>query len=424
MLEKVKNYTDKSKVFIKSKFSNDGIGWLFLQQLIIAPMSLLTTILLANILSVSDYGYYKYILSVYGIIAVFGFIGFHSISLLNVQRGEDEFFYIGFKYRKLSRWIPALFSLLVSLYYFYQSDSFLGCMFLMTIFSHLYIDTYDFYSVATMGRGDYILNLKLAIVNYFISFFPPILIAYITHNIYLVFITMYLFQFVFKYFAFNYVINKLNFKMDSHNEIGSGNLKAYKKEVINVSYNTVTMALNASGANAIVFNRLGVEAAAVYSLATTFADFVFGIIYTTTSKLLLIFSRISKGSSSQKEKLKLISRFSKRYFLIALLVTVATMFVLPLTYKFFFAKYLFSYKYAVVYALSIMSVAFVPAYQYLYEERKIKLLNTIQTTTVLIGLVTLFLAAMYFGLWGAIVVTMGIRFINYVIASVWVSLKG
>ncbi|HPX52604.1 MAG TPA: oligosaccharide flippase family protein, partial [Candidatus Paceibacterota bacterium] len=65
MMEAIRKYKDKSHIFVKSKFEKeDGAGWLLLQQLIIAPMSLITTVLLARILSIEDYGFYKYILSV------------------------------------------------------------------------------------------------------------------------------------------------------------------------------------------------------------------------------------------------------------------------------------------------------------------------------------------------------------------------
>ena len=66
MMEAIRKYKDKSHIFVKSKFEKeDGAGWLLLQQLIIAPMSLITTVLLARILSIEDYGFYKYILYSY-----------------------------------------------------------------------------------------------------------------------------------------------------------------------------------------------------------------------------------------------------------------------------------------------------------------------------------------------------------------------
>jgi O-antigen/teichoic acid export membrane protein len=175
----------KYKPKIQQKFSQDGASWLFLQQLLIAPMSLLTTVLLAGILSISDYGYYKYVLSIYSIAATFGLTGFYSIASLNIQRGQDVFFYIGFRYRKIMRWLPVFITIMIAAYYFIKGNDFFGTLFLITIFSHLFVDLYDFYMVGTAGRGNYRLNAILAIINYFISFFPPIIVAYFTHNLYL-----------------------------------------------------------------------------------------------------------------------------------------------------------------------------------------------------------------------------------------------
>ena len=105
---------------------------------------------------------------------------------------------------------------------------------------------------------------------------------------------------------------------------------------------------------------------------------------------------------------------SKNYFWLAFLGMVLCMIFLPFVYKFLFAKYLFSYKYAVVYSLSILAVALYPAFQYFYEARNIKLLNTVQIITLIIGLTALFFSSWHFGLWGAIIVAMIMRFGNNV----------
>lgn len=418
MPEKIKKYTDKSRVFIKGKFTDDGAGWLFLQQIIIAPMSLLTTVLLAKVLSISDYGYYKYVLSIYSIVAIFGLTGFYNISSLNIQRGEDSFFYLGFKYRKLFRWIPAIFSLFIALYYFIMGNNFFGIIFLISIFSHLFVDLYDFYTVMSMGRGNFKLNAKLAIINYFVSFFPPVLVAYFTSNLYFVFGTMFLFQFLFRFITFKYVKRKLGFyKIGLQGEISEEDDKDFKRQSLSLSFNGSLTILNVNGSSAIVFNRLGPESNAVYSLAITFADFVFGIISAPLSKTLLVLSHMTKNKANNYEKVNLINRLTKKYFWLALFAMLATMLVLPLVYKLLFAKYLFSYKFAVVYSLSILSIAFYPAYQYFYETRKIKLLNTIQIFTLIVGLFILFFSSMYFGLWGAIIVAIILRFGNYFVAS-------
>ena len=121
------------------------------------------------------------------------FILFH----FKCARGQDEFFNIGFKYRKLLRWIPAIITLFLSLYYFYNNNNFLGLLFFNNYIFTSFVDLYDLYLIATNGKGDFKLNAKLAILSYFVSFFPSIFVAYfISQNLYLVFGTMFFFNFV------------------------------------------------------------------------------------------------------------------------------------------------------------------------------------------------------------------------------------
>lgn len=416
--QKKEEYSTKTKVLIREKFADDGAGWLMLQQILIAPMSLITTVLLAHILSISDYGYYKYVLSIYGIVAIFGFTGFYNISSLNVQRGEDEFFHIGFKYRRLLRWIPAFLSILLSGYYFWQGNTFLSLLILTTIFSHLLVDLYDFYTVGTFGKGAYKTNAYLAIANYFFSFFPPILAAYLTHNLYYVFITMFVCQFLFRIFAFNYVKNKFKFDKNSTKNFSKEKENNFKKESLALSFNNGLGAMNIHASGAIVFNRLGAENTAIYSLAITFADFVYGIVSAPLSKTTLMLSQMTKNNTENSERLLYIKSLYKKYFLISFLGFLFTAISLPFVYKFLFAKYFLSYKYAVLYSISILAVTFLPSLFYFLEKRKLKMINTIQSFSLMLGLIVLFISASKFGLLGAVVVAIFLRFINNIMLTI------
>lgn len=421
MPEIVRKYKEKSQIFIKDKFTEDGAGWLLLQQIIIAPMSLLTTVLLAKVLSITDYGYYKYVLSIYSIVAIFGMTGFYNIASMNIQRGQDDFFYLGFKYRKLLRWVPVIVSLCISLYYFYFGNNFLAILFLITIIAHLLADTYDFYSVMTYGKGDFKLNSILAILNYFFGFIPPIIVAYFSHNLYYIFTTMFLSQFLFRFFAFYYVKNRLGFKDEIKKYFSKEIEDKYKKESYQLSFNNSVNTIGVNASSAIIFNRLGAENNAVYSLAITFADFVGGIISAPFSKVLLSLSNMTKKGDTDNNKIKFIKSLYKKYFLLAFLGMLLTMILLPLVYKILFAKYLFSYKYAVIYSISILAIAFYPAFLYFYEKRNIKFLTTVQIISLIIGLFGLFLASIYFGLWGAILLSIILRFSNNIICALFLS---
>ena len=412
----VKKYNEKSKVFLKEKFTRDGAGWLLAQQLIIAPMALITTVLLARILSISNYGYYKYILSVYSLISLFSLTGIYNITTMNIQRGENDFFSLGFKYKKYLRWIPSILSLLVAIYYFYAGNNFLAGFFLINIFSYLIVDTYDFYLVALQGKGDFKSNALLGISYYFVSFFPPILTAYFTHNLYLVFITMYLCQGLFRIFGFNYVKNKLSLNnYEDYKELDNNKVKEWKKESTSFSFNLALNSAGGSVSSIVVFNRLGAVDNAVYSLALALVDFVSGIIISTFSKSLLILSRMTRDKLEDNKKIEYIKSLFKKYFALSLLATVCSIIALPWIYKFLFAKYLFSYQYAMVYSVSLLAITFAPAAQFFMEKRNFKVVNTIQIVVLFLNLVSVFFAAMYFGVWGAIIVAIVIKFLGNLI---------
>lgn len=418
MMELVNKYKGKGQVFLKNKFDREGSGWLFLQQVLIAPMSVLTTVLLTHFLSIESYGYYKYILSIYGIIAIFSFSGIYSISTLNMQRGQDNFFALGFKYKKLLRFIPSLISLGVAGYYFYMGNSFLATFFLINIFSYLIVDTYDFYLVALQGRGDYKANMKYATLYYLFSTFPPAITAIFTGNLYLIFIVMYLSQGIYRYVTFQLVKKRLRLKLDNLNThgISQGEIQEFRKESLATTFNGALASAQVNASGVIIFNRLGAADNAIYSIALTFADFVSGMIGSTMTKIQLILSRITKRlgytRESDQEKRALIRGLFQKYFWFALGSALLCALLLPVVYKFLFPKYYFSYHYAVVYSISILAVALTPAYQYLYEKRLFKAINIIQILTLALNLALLFFAAMYFGVWGAILVAILMRFVN------------
>jgi O-antigen/teichoic acid export membrane protein len=413
----------KYKPIIKEKFTEDGAGWPFLQQAIIAPMSLITTVLLARILSITDYGYYKYVLSMYSIIAIFGFSGIYGITSLNMQRGQDYFFYLGFKYKKILRWIPSFISLLVSIYYFHFGNQFFGILFLMTIFSHLFVDTFDFYLSATSGKGDFKLNATLAMINYFVSFFPPILTAYLTHNLYYAFATLFICQFIFRFSAFRYVVRKFNLKNFKNHNFNVDEVKNFKNQSASFSFTAAINTFSTNASSVVVFNRLGAFDNAVYSLALTFADFIGGIMSAPLSRATLLLSQMSKNNLGDKEKLEYTRSLNKKYFFFSLLGVIFSIATLPFIYKFLFAKYFFSYKYSLVYSLSILATAFIPAYLFYYEKRNIKIINIVQISGLVINVLLLFFTAMKFGLWGVVLISMIMKFVPNLILTLSLSFK-
>jgi O-antigen/teichoic acid export membrane protein len=417
----IKKYKPRYQAFLSEKFSNDGSGWLMLQQLIIAPMSLITTVLLARILSISDYGYYKYVLSIYTIVAVFGLNGIYNISSLYIQKGEDEFFNLGFQYKKKLRWIPSLISLSISLYYFFNYNYFLGYLFLITIFSYIFVDTYDF-TPGILGKGDFKFYSAAQILSYFISYFPPILTAYMTHDVRYVLMTMFFCQFIFRYFIFNYVKKKFgydNLKIDLKNlsDEEKTNIKNFKKDTLSSSFTNGIDSFGNQIGWVVVFNRLEASSTAVYSLALAIVDFMSGLISAPMGKLLFLLSNISKEDKNDFKnndnlKIRHIKSTFSKYWWLSFFSLIFMLLTLPIVYKLLFAKYLFSLKYAMLYTISLLSLSIYPSYFYFYQKRNFRFINIIKIFTLILNIFLLYLLSALYGVYGAIIATILFKFIQ------------
>ena len=227
---------------------------------------------------------------------------------------------------------------------------------------------------------------------------------------------MYLCQGLFRIFGFNYVKNKLSLNnYEDYKELDNNKVKEWKKESTSFSFNLALNSAGGSVSSIVVFNRLGAVDNAVYSLALALVDFVSGIIISTFSKSLLILSRMTRDKLEDNKKIEYIKSLFKKYFALSLLATVCSIIALPWIYKFLFAKYLFSYQYAMVYSVSLLAITFAPAAQFFMEKRNFKVVNTIQIVVLFLNLVSVFFAAMYFGVWGAIIVAIVIKFLGNLI---------
>jgi O-antigen/teichoic acid export membrane protein len=171
-------------------------------------------------------------------------------------------------------------------------------------------------------------------------------VAYIFRNdvnvVIMVFITMFLCQFVFRYFAYNYVLRKFDFnKYKIENEVknlSDESLKAYKKESLSLSFNSAVSGAGANFSGIIIFNRLGAADTAIYSLAITFADFAMTLIASTLNRTMFILSKMTKNND-EKNKINYIKSLYKKYFIYAFILMTFTMICLPFVYKYLFIKY-------------------------------------------------------------------------------------
>jgi len=415
---KLRNLIEKYTAILQKRFAEkNSTGWLMLQQLIIAPLSFISTFLLTNILSIDDYGMYAYILSVSGMVTIASFNGFSDVANINVQKGKLEFYLIAFKYKKILRWTPSLILLGLALFNFYYENYLLGALFLSNILLHLLSDIYNVYGIGCLAFEDYKLKTIIDVIVYFASFFSPILVVYIFRDTPFVlvffFTSMYLIQLILKFFAFHYVKKLYGFDKykdcKKHEALYDGN---YKKESFRYSLNSVITTVGNNISSIVLFHTIGQEGTAVYNLSTTFANIIQGFLSAPITKQFYLLSKMSENNYSNLEKANYIKSTFIYYLKFTIPIMIISMIAIPFVYYYFFNKYFDNYLYAVFYLVSLLAVIFAPSFQFYLEKKQFKLTNIINLLMLIFGTLLLVVFSHFFGVLGAISVAILTKFIN------------
>lgn len=406
-----------------TRFAHDGVGWLLIQQIVIAPLSLLSTILLARILSISDYGYYRYALSMIAVFSVFGMTGIHSIAQLNIQRGRDEFLHLAFYYKKLLRFIPASLSLATALYYGFRHNEFLAIVFVLCSGYFIFVETYHFYPNTTNGKGQFRLLALFEVAHYSVSYFPPILVAYMTYGsqyvVAYVLLTTFVCQFTFRFLTFQYIKRRSGFEEVSLEQITSKDRTDFLRQSFDMSVNSGITSLLTNFSGVIVFNRLGAEQNAIYSFATSFVSFASTLVSAPLGKILFNLGGMTKRNESVAAKRRYVIRRMIEYLPLSTFLAILTCISIPFIYQYLLPRYIASTHLAMLYSLSIIFVAFQPVQYFFIERRTFKMISIVQAVVGGINLALLYILASTGGVLGAVWATLLSSLLN---GAIWVIL--
>src|SRR3989344_3576832 len=110
-------YTKTDMVYLAS-----GGFWLGLGQIVASGSVFLTSIAFANLLAPELYGIYKYVLSVFGMLAITTLFGMDSAVTQSTARGFEGTITPAFKEKMKWGTLGSLASLAIALYYYAQGN--------------------------------------------------------------------------------------------------------------------------------------------------------------------------------------------------------------------------------------------------------------------------------------------------------------
>jgi len=391
----LKKWTDTIHYFEKKTATNitklaGQWSWLMLGRIAGAVVALLLASAYAHYLTQEQYGTYKYILAVFGILAIFTLQGMQDASQRAIARRRDAAFWETFKIRNKFGILTAVSSLGFGIYYLFQSNFTLGIIFCVSAPFLVFLNTSSHYNSILMGRQ---LFKHISINNTLIQVSTSLVIigtVFLTSNIYWI-VTAFIFSGIF--FSLLGFIHAI--KNHPLNDTLDPEAMSYGKHmsilgIVNIAANQATPLL--------LWHFLGPIELAIYAFAMAAVSQISGVfkLLTTTMafpKLAKLDIKILKGSLPKKVLIA---------HCITIPVAILLALIIPYLYHLLFPTYLESIIYA---QAMIVLLGFSPMRLYstaIMTHGSPKAIHTYSIISSATHLISMMLLIPLFGIWGVI----------------------
>lgn len=391
MQQKLNDVLRKSEGIFKTDmiYAARGGFWLTFGQIITNIFSLILSIAFANLISKEDYGTYRYILSVAGIIGSFSLSGLSTAvtraSAKDMHGSLKQAFVANMKYG-----FVLSFAMFIGALYYYLQDNVilaLGLLFAGT-FSPL-ADSGELFNAFLNGTKEFkkgafyriiraLINSSLLIATIFI--FPnPIALSFV-------------------YFAGNagtaYALYRYTLKHSVKNHVQDPDMR---RVGIHVSITNAFAAFVDQIDEILVFHYLGAAQLAIYTYALIFPNTILGFIKNIGILAVPKFANISiaEGKKHIREK-----KFS--IFLLTAPIAVAYILAAPFIFNLFFPKYDASIIYSQVFALTLFFSGILPT-SFLDAHKAIRARYWLIINSNVFKFFAIFFGIYFYGIWGAVI---------------------
>lgn len=384
ILRKSENYTKTDMVTLAKESS-----WLSFGKFTNIISSVLLTYILANFLPQDVFGQYKFVISMFGIIAAFSLTGIGTALTQVVARGYEKTFFEAIKIHLRWSLVMTLISLVLSIYYFLNNNYVLGISMLLVAIASPIMQTYTMYSPYLQGKRNF---RDDSWYGFWYSIVPAIILSIvaITSNSFLLIIATYFIT----YSLISLLINsKVAKTVDKNTQIDYSAI-SYGKHL---SLMNVLGGISTHIDKILMFHFLGAVQLAIYTIAIAIPQQL-----RTFDRLITSISATRLPNLSIEQIKKVLPRKAFIIFLISLLIAIIYVFVAPLFFKILFPEYLDSIFYSQIYVLIMLFSPVILLKQTLTAHMRKKELYLMQTVMPITKILALFLLLPNFGILGAL----------------------
>ncbi|MEK7642703.1 MAG: oligosaccharide flippase family protein [Patescibacteria group bacterium] len=365
-------------------------SWLAGGEIINNILSVGLIVAFANLISPSNYGIYKYILSIYAIFALSGLSGSGPAITKSVAEGNEGIYSPALKLQRKWALIGSLGTLVTALYYLSHGNKILGYSFIVATIVLPFFESQNTYQHILSGKKRFDLQIKYYSGTRIVSTVSIILALFLTQNVIIIvaayFIPYILANFYFGYLALKQI--KLNNNFDS-------SIISYMKHLSLIGVFSATVNYLDS---IIIFQLLGPVQLAIYTIAlapATRLQSFFGIIPELS---------LPKYAEHPVDEIKK-AIFPKilKAIPICILIVISYILIVPLFFKLFLPQYPESVRYAQLLALPFIWYPFALLARVLLVKASIKQLYHYNILESVAQCIIMFLAIYFFGLPGAVI---------------------
>lgn len=396
MLKKLE-YTSKQMLLNIGDFLKTDIryvvkqgSWMVGGELINNILGLSLTIAFANLISVSTYGTYKYILSIYSVFALFGLAGAGPAIIKSVAEGYENIFKPALKTQIKWGLLGSLGLIFVAFYYILKGNEVFGYAFFIAAIALPFFESLNTYQHILAGKKRFDLQTKYYSGTRITSSLSLILVLFLSKNV-LIILSAYFLPYILANIVFGYLSLK---KVDLNNQFDPKAITYIKHlSLINI-ISTIVNYLD----GIIIFQLLGPIQLAIYSIASAPA--------TRMQSFFSVIPEISLPKYIERpiEEIKatiLLKTFKAG--IVCLIIVIAYIVFIPFFFKWFLPQYLQSVIFAQLLVIPLIWYPIALISRVLLAKGATKFMFQSGIIISVTQLVVMFLAIYFYGLMGAVI---------------------
>lgn len=387
------------------KYILHGGFWLSASQGVSLVAVLATSYVFANYVDVTDYGLYKYILSLSAIFAVLSLTGMAQSVVQATARGYYSFINIGYKKALLYGLTTTCIGIIAAIYYYLNQNIpiAIGCLFIAFLVP--FINSGQLIYSQLQGLKRFSLSAKLQSIKIIINATAVVATIFLTENI---------IYYIAVYFLSNalvsvgiYVFTQNRLRLPQDIDSSDATQTTYLSYAKHSSARDILTGLAYEVDKILAFQMLGATQLAIYAFAIAIPEQCKGIFKNLALLILVKFT----GYDLKGIKKNL---FKKVFLLgvILLILTIVYIAIAPYIYTILFPQYTDSIILSQIFALSFLPMVAIFPLSALQAQMREKDLHALNIGTAVVLIISLYIGVTFFGLMGLIVSRVIVRYGN------------